>query len=284
MISISTALDHASQKLNTFYSDARLEAELLLCYLLHKNRAYLFAHPEELLDQTQLESYQHLIAQRARGIPIAYLTGTREFWSLTLKVNKYTLIPRHETERLVELALELIPNHSATRILDLGTGSGAIALALAKERPQWEITACDSSMEALQVAKENAQTLGITNVSFYHSDWFKNIPSIRYHAIVSNPPYIAEQDPHLQEGDLRFEPLSALASSQDGLSDLQYIIEHSYNHLLPNGLLLLEHGYDQKISVRAILNKIGYNKIHCWKDIQGHDRVSGGWHPDNAAE
>ncbi len=284
MISISTALDHASQKLNTFYSDSRLEAELLLCHLLHKNRAYLFAHSEELLDQTQLELYKHLIAQRARGIPIAYLMGTREFWSLTLKVNQHTLIPRHETERLVELALELIPNHPQTQVLDLGTGSGAIALALAKERPQWEITACDSSLEALKVAKENAQSLGITNVSFYHSDWFQNIPSARYHAIVSNPPYIAEQDPHLQKGDLRFEPLSALASGQDGLSDLQYIIEHSYNYLLPNGLLLLEHGYDQKISVRAILNKIGYNKIHCWKDIQGHDRVSGGWHPDKAAE
>ncbi len=284
MISISTALNHASQKLNTFYSDARLEAELLLCHLLHKNRTYLFAHPEELLDQAQIELYQHLIAQRARGIPIAYLTGTREFWSLTLKVNQHTLIPRHETERLVELALELIPNHSQTRVLDLGTGSGAIALALAKERPQWEITACDSSLEALEIAKENAQTLGITNVSFYHSDWFRSLPPVRYHAIVSNPPYIAEQDPHLKEGDLRFEPLSALASGQDGLSDLQYIIERSYNQLLPNGLLLLEHGYDQKISVRAILNKIGYNKIHCWKDIQGHDRVSGGWHPDKAAE
>lgn len=284
MISISTALNDASQKLNTVNCDARLEAEILLCHLLHKNRAYLFAYPEQLLSAIQLESYQHLITQRVQGIPIAYLTGTREFWSLTLKVNQHTLIPRHETERLVELALELIPNYSSTRILDLGTGSGAIALALAKERPEWEITACDASLEALEVAKENAQTLGMTNVSFYHSDWFKNIPPARYHAIVSNPPYIAEQDPHLQEGDLRFEPLSALASSQEGLSDLQYIIEHSYNHLLPNGLLLLEHGYDQKISVRAILNKIGYNKVHCWKDIQGHDRVSGGWHPDKAAE
>ncbi|CEG57717.1 peptide chain release factor N(5)-glutamine methyltransferase [Legionella fallonii] len=281
MISIGKALEHASQKLNPLYSDARFEAELLLCHLLHKNRAYLFAHSDELLDQTQLDLYQQFIAQRARGTPIAYLTGTREFWSLTLKVNQHTLIPRHETERLVELALELIPDAPQTHVLDLGTGSGAIALALAKERPQWNITASDSSLEALQVAKENAQTLGITNVAFHHSDWFKNLPSTRYHAIVSNPPYIAEQDPHLKKGDLRFEPLSALASGQDGLSDLQYIIEHSYNHLLPNGLLLLEHGYDQKMSVRAILNKIGYNKVHCWKDLQGHDRVSGGWYPDN---
>jgi release factor glutamine methyltransferase len=283
MIDIRRALEQALQQLKTLCPDARLEAELLLCHLLHKNRSYLFTHPEKLLNPDQLEQYQQLITQRAQGIPIAYLTGVREFWSLTLKVNKHTLIPRHETERLVELALELIPNNPETRILDLGTGSGAIALALAKERPKWNITACDYSLKALQVAKENARDLGITNISFYHSNWFDSLPYTPYHAIVSNPPYLAAQDPHLQKGDLRFEPLSALTSGQDGLGDLQYIIKYSYNYLLSNGLLLLEHGYDQKINVHAILNEVGYNRVHCWQDIQGHDRVSGGWHPDNTA-
>ncbi|MCL9685494.1 peptide chain release factor N(5)-glutamine methyltransferase [Legionella maioricensis] len=279
MINIRTALEQALQKLDQLAPDSRLEAELLLGHLLNKNRAYLFAHPEELLSPTQLNQYQQLIEQRAQGIPIAYLTGTREFWSLSLKVNEHTLIPRHETERLVELALELLPNKPDIRVLDLGTGSGAIALALAKERPFWDITACDYSIEALDMARKNAQDLGISNVSFYHSDWFNNLPDVSYHAIVSNPPYIAEHDPHLKQGDLRFEPLSALASGQDGLADLQCIINRSYNYLLPNGLLLLEHGYDQKNGVRAILDKIGYRDIHCWQDIQGHDRVSGGYRP-----
>lgn len=283
MIDIRSALEQALHQLNKLNSESRLEAEILLCHLLHKNRAYLFAHPDEVLNQNLLDSYQQLITRRKEGVPIAYLTGTREFWSLSLKVSPHTLIPRHETERLMELALELVPNNPNTHILDLGTGSGAIALSLAKERPNWNIIACDYSEDALEIAKENAQNLGITNVSFYHSDWFNTLPDRRYQAIISNPPYIAEQDPHLKLGDLRYEPLNALASGQDGLADLQYIINHSYNYLMPNGLLLLEHGYDQKIALRAILNKLGYKNIQCWQDIQGHDRVSGGWHPNSTA-
>jgi release factor glutamine methyltransferase len=278
MINIRQALARALQQLNPS-SDSIIEAELLLAYVLKKNRAYLFAHPEKCLSLEQHRQYEDLIRERSKGIPISYLTGTREFWSLPLKVNPHTLIPRHETERLVELTLELVPNKPNTRILDLGTGSGAIALALAKERPEWEITACDFSEEALNIAKINASELGIGNVEFYQSDWFSNLPNVKYKAIVANPPYIAEQDPHLQEGDLRFEPLSALASSQEGLADLQYIIQQSVHHLLPDGLLLLEHGYDQKFSISAILNKLGYEKIQSWQDIQGHDRVSGGWLP-----
>lgn len=283
MINIGKALEQALYLLNQADPEARLNAELLLSHVLKKNRAYLYAHPEELMDPTLHEQYQQLIKKRVQGTPMAYLIGTREFWSLPLKVNEHTLIPRHETERLVELALELIDNNSETQILDLGTGSGAIALALATERPNWKITACDFSAEALEVAKENAKNLGITNIVFYHSNWFNKIPDLHFHAILSNPPYIAAQDPHLQQGDLRFEPLNALASGQDGLADLQYIIKNSYNYLLPNGLLLLEHGYDQKNAVRAILNKIGYANIHCWQDIQGHDRVSGGWRPEHTA-
>ncbi|KTD15149.1 methyltransferase HemK [Legionella gratiana] len=253
------------------------EAEILLGHVLDKTRAYLFAHPEKLLTSEQLATFQHLMAQRAQGTPIAYLTGQREFWSLNLKVNEQTLIPRHETELLVELALELIPNQPDTHILELGTGSGAIALALAKERPNWKITACDINQEALNVAKENAQNHKIKNISFFESDWFNGIPQRQYHSIVANPPYISENDPHLQQGDLRFEPRNALVSSQEGLADLQCIIERGYEYLLPQGLLLLEHGFDQKFKVQAILNKLGYNGIRCWQDIQGHGRVSGGW-------
>lgn len=267
MISIHAALG----------KNPELETEILLCQVLNKNRTYLFAHPEELISQQLFATYQNLLAQRAKGVPIAYLTGRREFWTLNLKVNPHTLIPRHETELLVELALENIPDHSDISILELGTGSGAIALALAKERPQWHIVACDISDEALLVAKENAQDHKINNVSFYHSDWFDTIPQHQYHAIIANPPYIAEHDPHLKVGDLCFEPRSALASSQEGLADLQLIIKQGYNYLLPNGLLLLEHGYDQKLNIRAILNELGYKDVQCWPDIQGHDRVSGGW-------
>lgn len=279
MISIRKALEQASHQLDALDTDIRLEAELLLGHLLNKNRAYLYAHAEDDINAEQLEAFHQLIAQRASGIPIAYLTGYRDFWSLTLKVNSHTLIPRHETERLVELVLELLGKQSNISVLDMGTGSGAIALALAKERPDWEISACDASEEALKIARENAADLGLKNIYFYHSDWFSALPEKKYHAIISNPPYINEQDPHLNQGDVRFEPRSALVSSQEGLADLQYIIQHGYDHLLPDGLLLLEHGYDQKTDLETILNRLGYKNVQCWQDIQGHDRVSGGWHP-----
>lgn len=279
MIDIRTALDHALQQLDKQRAESRLDAELLLAHVLNKNRAYLFAHPEALIPQEQLDSYKQLIEKRAKGTPIAYLTGYRDFWSLNLKVNEHTLIPRHETELLVELTLDLVPDLSNTAILDMGTGSGAIALAIAKERPHWNVTACDFSQEALKIAQENAERLKITNINFYHSDWFNTLPKKQYHAIISNPPYISEQDPHLNQGDIRFEPLSALASGQDGLADLQYIVQHSFEYLLPDGLLLLEHGYDQKAQLRAILDELGYKNVRCWQDIQGLDRVSGGRRP-----
>jgi release factor glutamine methyltransferase len=254
-----------------------LEAEMLLCQVLKKDRAFLLAHSEMLLNEKQTASYQNLLAKRIKGIPIAYLTSKRDFWSLTLKVNQHTLIPRHETELLVELALDKIPNQPNLRILELGTGSGAIALALAKERPQWQISACDVSKKALLIAQENAQALGITNVLFYHSNWYRNIPQHKYHAILSNPPYLSAEDPHLLEGDLRFEPRGALISGQDGLADLLFIIKQGYDYLMPNGIMLLEHGYNQKLNVQAILKKLDYKNSQCWQDIQGHDRVSGGW-------
>ncbi|MFI4962807.1 MAG: peptide chain release factor N(5)-glutamine methyltransferase, partial [Legionellales bacterium] len=237
-------------------------------------------HPEVLLSQTQLEHYQAFITQRAEGIPLAYLTGTREFWSLSLEVNPHTLIPRHETELLVELALELIPNKPHMQVLDLGTGSGAIALALAKERPHWHIDACDYSADALIMAQINAKNNNLRNLSFYQSDWFNQLKPKGYHALISNPPYLAADDPHLKQGDLPFEPLSALVSGQDGLADLQYLIEEATNWLVPEGLLLLEHGFKQKAHLQAILKRSGYKNIQCWQDLQGHDRVSGGWRSD----
>jgi release factor glutamine methyltransferase len=254
-----------------------IESEVLLCHVLKKNRAYLLAHSETLINEKQFAFYQSLASERAKGVPIAYLTGEREFWSLNLKVNRHTLIPRHETELLVELALDKIPHEPNLHILELGTGSGAIALALAKERPQWNIVACDVSPEALAIAQENARLHCLANIVFIHSNWYNQIPQRKYHAIISNPPYISEQDPHLHAGDLRFEPHSALVSGQEGLADLLLIIKQGYDYLVPNGILLLEHGYDQKLNVQAILKGLDYKNSQCWQDIQGHDRVSGGW-------
>ncbi|MBN9231327.1 MAG: peptide chain release factor N(5)-glutamine methyltransferase [Legionella sp.] len=254
-----------------------LDAEILLAHVLQKNRAYLYAHPDLLLSTEQLDKYKNHLMQRLEGTPIAYITQKREFWSLNLKVNEHTLIPRHETELLVELALEKIPPESSIHILELGTGSGAIAVALAHERPQWTIDAVDISRDALMVAQENAARYQLKNIKFYYSDWYKNILRPQYHAIISNPPYIAFEDPHVHQGDLRFEPQHALVSNENGLADLRIIIQQGYNHLHPGGLILLEHGFNQKLNVRAILNELQFKNIQCWQDIQGHDRVSGGW-------
>lgn len=274
---IKNALAWALDVLKKEPAEAHLEAEILLAYVVNKNRAYLFSYPEKELTLEQKTRYQQLISQRVEGVPIAYLTQEREFWSLSLTVNEHTLIPRHETELIVELALTLLSATKPLTILDLGTGSGAIALALAKERPLWHIAAVDKSKEALAVAQANAHQLQLKNVTFYHSHWFTSLPNKHYDAIIANPPYIAEHDPHLKIGDVRFEPISALVSPEQGLADLRHIITHSKDYLVPKGLLLLEHGYDQKNSVEAILNKLGYCTVQSWQDITGHDRVSGGW-------
>lgn len=279
MNNIKTALTWGFTVLDKNSSEARLEAELLLSHLLEKNRAFLFTYPEYSLSESQIKAYRQAIDLRIKGTPIAYIIGQREFWSLPLKINRHTLIPRHETECLVELALTLLPQERSLDILDLGTGSGAIALAIASERPHWHITACDQSPEALIVAQDNAQSLQIKNITFHQSNWFDSIPAQKYHAILSNPPYIAQNDEHLNQGDLRFEPLSALVSGQEGLADLQYIIANSYNKLESNGLLLLEHGYKQKDALEQLLAKSGYCEIHCWSDLAGHHRVSGGRKP-----
>lgn len=277
MIDIKRALSLAVSQLETYIDTARIDAEILLAHTLAKTRTYLYAHPEALLTKQQLLIFQQHVARRSLGTPVAHITGTREFWSLPLKVNNETLIPRPETELLVELMLSRLGHQANARILDLGTGSGAIALALAKERNDWQISACDCSEGALKTAEENALMLGLHNIHFYHSDWFEQIKTpATFHAIVSNPPYIAANDPHLNTGDLRFEPIMALVSGREGLTALEHIIKHSLARLEPDGLLLIEHGYDQKRAVTSMLDDYGYKLVQCWKDFQGHDRVSGG--------
>lgn len=276
--SIKTVLFDAETKLHTHSDSPKLDAEVLLSHLLAKTRTYLYTYPERTLSQSEWQQFQTLISQRATGKPVAYLTGLREFWSLPLKVNEHTLIPRPETELLVELTLAQKGHFDALSVLDLGTGSGAIALALAAEKPQWQISAIDCNAKALMLAMSNAANLGLNNIHFLQSDWFTELaPTQQFDVILSNPPYLANQDPHLKQGDLRFEPLHALVSGEDGLTAIKHIIKHSLARLKPNGLLLLEHAFDQNLTIRSMLNKYGYKASACWQDYQGHDRISGGY-------
>lgn len=276
MTNIKAALHRAIEQLSSSES-ARIDAEILLAFVLNKNRTFLYAHPDDLLNAQQEQDYQQLLGQRQSGQPIAYLTGHREFWSMNLMVSPATLIPRPETELLVELTLKFIGEQHTAAVADLGTGSGAIALAVAFERRHWQITAVDYSEQALLVAKQNAANLDLLNIDFKQSNWFSALePKNQFDAVIANPPYIADNDPHLQQGDVRFEPLQALVSSSKGLSDLQIIISQAILFLKPGGLLLVEHGYDQKSAVGSMLNDYGYDHVQCFQDWQGNDRVSGG--------
>ncbi|CAG0911586.1 unnamed protein product, partial [Cyprideis torosa] len=213
--------------------------------------------------------------QRLSGQPIAHLLGYREFWNLTLKVTADTLIPRPDTELLVETALELLAEQPEAQILELGTGSGAIAIALARELPSAQIIASDISPAALQVATINARSYHADNISFLHSDWFSALPAGQcFDLILSNPPYIPTDDPHLQSGDVRFEPLSALVSGADGLNDIRHLIRHARNFLKPGAALLFEHGYDQGQQTVHLMQTAGYQHVRCLKDPAGHDRIT----------
>lgn len=273
---LAALIDAAAAELAAGSPAPRLDAELLLAHALGRERSYLRAYPEKHPDAPALELFRGLVAARKSGEPIAYLTSKREFWSLPLKVTPATLIPRHETELLVELALQRVPAGAAWRLLDLGTGSGAVALALAHERPHCRITATDMSAKALAVAAENAADLGLENLEFLAGDWFAPLGERRFHLIVSNPPYVREGDPHLETGDARYEPRSALTAGSDGLRDLTHIVASAPYHLERGGWVLLEHGHDQGMAVRALLSQRGFSDTVTSRDLQGIERVSGG--------
>lgn len=271
MIAIYAAMNEAVESL-CHSQTPRLDTEILLSHTLGVNRTFLYTYPENMLTSEEWCAFQQLVSQRTTGIPVAYLTGHKEFWSLPLQVNEHTLIPRPETELLVEKTLSLLAARPSATILELGTGSGAIALALAKERPFWNIVACDIHQQTLNIAAANQEALGLANVQFYQSDWFSAIGTQYFDAIVANPPYLAEDDPHLQE-DIRFEPSRALVSGKNGLQALNHIIQHARSYLNHQGILLVEHGATQKDAVMNQLKQCGYASIHCWQDWQNHDRV-----------
>jgi release factor glutamine methyltransferase len=256
-------------------AEARIEVQMLLQRTLQVARAYLLAYPERELSENETAVYEAMLQRRQAGEPVAHILGEREFFGLSFKVTPSTLIPRPETELLVELALQHLPSGHACRVLDLGTGSGAIALAIAHSRPDVEVVGVDASPAALEVARENAQRLGLRNANFVQSDWFSALAGQRFDLIVSNPPYIAAGDEHLSQGDVRFEPLSALASGADGLDDIRRIVAQAQGYLERDGWLLLEHGYDQAPRVREILLQGDYVRIFSARDLAGIERVSG---------
>jgi release factor glutamine methyltransferase len=256
----------------------RVDAEWLLAHALGQSRTWLFTHSGDAVPAQAAERFADLLARRQAGEPVAYLTGSQGFWTLELEVSPATLIPRPETELLVQLALERIRPDTVARIADLGTGSGAIALALAQARPGASVIATDASAAALEVARRNAARNRIANIAFREGDWYAPLPGERFDLIASNPPYIAQGDPHLDEGDLRFEPPTALASGVDGLDALRTIIGAAPLHLRADGWLLLEHGWEQGPAVRALLQAAGFVDIETARDLEDRDRVTSGRH------
>lgn len=255
---------------------ARVDAEILLARVLGKPRSWLYAYPEALLDECQYSDFHSLLARRERGEPVAQIIGSREFWSLELLVTEDTLIPRPETELLVELALLRMRGKPGCRLLDLGTGSGAVALALASERLDAEVTAIDKDVRTLAVARKNAARLGLERVRFLAGNWFSPIKGEQFEVIASNPPYIADADPHLLQGDLRFEPRAALASGPDGLDAIRAIVAGGPRHLSSDGWLLLEHGFEQGAAVRTLMFEAGLQDVSSNGDLEHRERVTSG--------
>lgn len=277
-MTIDEALRFGVDTLKSSSDTAQLDSECLLTHSLSVQRSHLYAWPQQALTAQQVGGYQELLASRARGVPVAYLRGWQEFWSLRFHVGPGVLIPRPETELLVEQALAReLQSHSS--ILDLGTGSGCIALSLAAERPMWQITAVDESNEALSYAKNNRDQLAISNIELLQSSWFAQLTGQRFDLIVSNPPYVGVNDVHLGQGDVRFEPLSALASGPQGLDDIRAIAKQAKHYLVPGGMLMLEHGFDQATAVAELLAENQYKGIQHFSDLQQHIRVTMGYCP-----
>lgn len=257
--------------------DARAEAAILLAHCLGWDRTALWARPEAAVPPDVTAACRDLVRRRVTGEPVAYLTGRRGFWTLDLEVTPAVLIPRPETELLVELVLEAFPADAPVRVADLGTGSGAIALAVATERPHWRVTATDASPDALEVARRNAARLGLAAVTFRLGDWAQALaPGERFEVVVSNPPYVADGDPHLTQGDLLWEPRAALVGGPDGLDAIRDLVPAAVPHLVPGGRLLVEHGADQGAAVRGILAGSGLRDVRTARDLAGLERASSG--------
>jgi len=268
---------HGQELLSSCSDSAKLDAQILLTFVLGKERSYLLTWPERVLDKSDEQQYLTLLNRRLIGEPIAYIVGVKEFWSLPLKVSTATLIPRPDTEILVELVLDNFAAVNKLHCLDLGTGTGAIALALASEKPSWKIDAIDFSLDAVKLAQQNAQDLGLTQVDIFQSDWFSAVSTDndkKLDVIVSNPPYIDILDENLSQGDVRFEPKSALVANEQGLADIRHIAKEALKYLSDQGSIFFEHGFEQGVAVRNILTSFGYAHVQTVKDLNGHDRVT----------
>ncbi len=281
MASIKSALAQAAERLAAVSDSALLDAEILLCRVLDKERSHLRAWPDKCLQAEHASTFWTLVEERQQGKPIAYILSSREFWSREFYVTPDVLIPRPDTELLIELSLKLLPEDQPASLIDLGTGSGIIAITLAAERPQAKVSAADISLAALAIAKHNALRHQLSGIRFYHSNWFDQVPAGTFDLIISNPPYISENDSHLQQGDIRFEPQSALVATQQGLSDIQIIAGQARSRLKNQGHLLIEHGYNQQQQVQAIFTELGYDQVQTYQDLSGQPRVTyGQWHTE----
>ncbi|MGH1485342.1 MAG: peptide chain release factor N(5)-glutamine methyltransferase [Cellvibrionaceae bacterium] len=277
-LTISQCLVESTNQLKQQSDTARLDCEVLLSHVLDRTRTYLYTWPEKELTDQQQNLFLTLFERRLLGEPIAHLTGEKEFWSLSLLVNNTTLIPRPETELLVELALSILPegDSESQHVADLGTGTGAIACAIATERPHWQVWAYEKYPDAFELATSNQKKLALQNLSIQQSDWFDQVGERKFHLIVSNPPYIDAADVHLQQGDVRYEPQTALIADDNGLSDIALIIQQASNYLFDGGFLLLEHGYQQAGDVKKLLQKHHFSDVFTTADMAGHPRVTAG--------